>query len=167
MRILVSVAFSCVLALAPLSMGAASAEPDEAALRVAASELLGWMAGETRFDIRALEAEIRIDAIPQEALDRHGELAAAQSDLTVGAAFDRVSETVLVPVAFDPRDVYDRSLLLHELVHFAQHRSGVSDIVAMEREAYALQARFLRAHGLDVEAVLTQIQGMYLTTPQR
>lgn len=161
MRVLVGFALYCLAALAP-----AAAEPNPSALRAATTDLLGWMADETRFDIRALEAEIRIAALAQPALDRRGELAVAQADLTVGAAFDRASETVLVPVAFDPSDVYDRSLLLHELVHFAQHRAGANDIVAMEREAYVLQARYLRAHGLEIEAVLTRIQGMYLTTPQ-
>ena len=49
--------------------------------------------------------------------------------------------------------LFARSLLVHELVHYLQHRSGrfadgsCESFVAREREAYAVQQRFFVAYG--------------------
>ena len=46
----------------------------------------------------------------------------------------------------------ERSIVVHELVHFLQHKSGkystdCADTVAREREAYEIQRRFFYAYG--------------------
>jgi hypothetical protein len=54
-------------------------------------------------------------------------------------------------------DLKARSILLHELVHYAQGRTGKFDTMAecpgwyaKEYEAYAIQNRYLRSHGSAV-----------------
>lgn len=64
-------------------------------------------------------------------------------------------DVVFLDDQLDPeRDVYARSILLHELVHYAQQHSGKYDAmdtcqasVLREREAYYLQNEYLVRHG--------------------
>ncbi len=61
----------------------------------------------------------------------------------------------------DLADAFGQSYLLHELVHAAQYANGAHLAArcpaALEAEAYALQADFLRARNLGREAVLMRL----------
>ncbi len=62
------------------------------------------------------------------------------------AMYECDSHTLVLRADFDFGRVWERSILLHELVHHAQclRKGRYDDLCAAEREAYALQARFLR-----------------------
>lgn len=63
--------------------------------------------------------------------------------------------TILLPKDWDANDLGDVSMLLHEIVHHMQHKSGLTiDNVAcvglqLERPAYEVQIAFLEAAGVD------------------
>lgn len=69
-----------------------------------------------------------------------------------GMAYDVVamhecgSRTMTVLAGFDTKLEWNKSIVLHELVHDAQcqHRSMMADPCGREREAHALQAKWLR-----------------------
>jgi hypothetical protein len=74
-------------------------------------------------------------------------------------------DTGVIEIAadLDLTDPLGQSYLLHELVHHAQFMAGVQRrvrcLAELEREAYAVQAAFLRAHGLGIEAVMVGFLG--------
>ena len=61
----------------------------------------------------------------------------------------------------DLTTILGQSIPLHEMVHAAQFRAGVTGACpeALETEAYRVQADFLRENGLTREAALAQILG--------
>jgi hypothetical protein len=71
----------------------------------------------------------------------------------VGAMYRRGGRVVYVDERLRPaRNLFDSAVLLHELVHYVQDASGrfpgrdCRTWVAQEREAYTLQAAWLREH---------------------
>lgn len=56
---------------------------------------------------------------------------------------------------------WGQSVLLHELVHLVQHRDhGIPECQAsMEYEAYAIQAAFLKRHGMNRDAAMLYVFG--------
>ena len=80
------------------------------------------------------------------------------------AAFLPGRAEIILADDLDPTDALDRSYLVHELVHAQQYARGVPAttkcIGLLEGEAYAVQARYLRRHGLKQEAFLFQVVGM-------
>ena len=71
---------------------------------------------------------------------------------------------ILLADDLDPGEPTDRSNLVHELIHAQQFARGAADgskcIGLLEGEAYSIQARYLRRHGLGQEAFLFQMIGM-------
>lgn len=69
---------------------------------------------------------------------------------TVQGLYHRPSSTVYLPGDWDAASLRDAAVLLHELVHHAQAFNGVQARCprALEREAYALTARWLRERGV-------------------
>lgn len=82
-----------------------------------------------------------------------------------GAYLPETGQIELAP-DLDLTSAYGQSYLLHELVHAAQYAGGrqhkVACIGALEAEAYAVQAQFLRAHDLGREATLITLLGAQL-----
>jgi len=85
----------------------------------------------------------------------------SDGELRVGAFYVPATNTMTLPEGFDPRDVGDQSILLHELVHYMQDASGKDVVIYLskpcpvreiELEAYRVQFRFLRLRGVDPEA---------------
>lgn len=66
--------------------------------------------------------------------------------------YDVDTRTIWLRDDFNPEDHKDLGHLVHELVHFlqyeAQRKDGLAIQAYFETEAYAIQNRFLRAHGL-------------------
>jgi hypothetical protein len=66
--------------------------------------------------------------------------------------YDVETRTIWLRDDFDSKNYKDRSHLVHELVHFLQYEGqrgdGLVNQADYESEAYTIQNRFLRAHGL-------------------
>lgn len=65
---------------------------------------------------------------------------------TAGAMYRCAEQGVYFPAGADYRDLATQSMMVHELVHHAQcvNHFPQSDACGAEREAYALQAQFIR-----------------------
>ncbi|WP_441244578.1 DUF6647 family protein [Tardiphaga sp. 768_D3_N2_1] len=67
------------------------------------------------------------------------------------ALYSHAENTIFLPNGWHIEDLRNRSALLHELVHHAQHASNVQAPckAALERQAYDLQIKWLREQGVD------------------
>jgi hypothetical protein len=79
------------------------------------------------------------------------------------ALYHADSGTVLLRSDWDMRDLRDRSILVHELVHHLQANAGREYVCkgAMERQAYDIQAAWLEARGADLLEVMN-MNGLFL-----
>lgn len=73
---------------------------------------------------------------------------------TIAAAYSLKTGRILYRASFDLDDSLHRSFIVHEMVHFLQHleqkeqaTETCRQIVRNEREAYRVQARYLRRYG--------------------
>jgi hypothetical protein len=89
--------------------------------------------------------------------------ATAEVQRSQAGAFYPDTGAIEIAADIDLSDPLGQSYLVHELVHHAQYMAGVQRrvrcLAALEREAYAVQAAFLRARGLPVQAVLVAFLG--------
>jgi hypothetical protein len=79
------------------------------------------------------------------------------------ALYHADSQTVLLRRDWDMRDLRDRSILVHELVHHMQAQAERDYVCrgAMEREAYEVQSTWLEARGADLYEVMN-MNGLFL-----
>ena len=70
---------------------------------------------------------------------------------SVVAFYDRTTSTIYLPTGWDSRTVYQKAVLLHELVHHVQNFNKISFPCEGEREkqAYALTVRWLAEQGVS------------------
>lgn len=75
---------------------------------------------------------------------------------TVVAIYDRDGNRVFLPNTWSASNLYDVSVLLHELVHHMQNAAGVEYecLSQSEKEAYAAQVEWLKASGVDPYKVM-------------
>lgn len=73
----------------------------------------------------------------------------------IAAAYGIENRDIIYRDSLDMTRLLDRSYLLHEVVHFLQHQdqrdavnASCEQILANERQAYGVQAAFLRQHGI-------------------
>jgi len=73
----------------------------------------------------------------------------------IAAAYGIEHRDIIYRDSLDLTRLLDRSYLLHEVVHFLQHQdqrdavnASCEQILVNEREAYRVQAAFLREHGI-------------------
>lgn len=89
---------------------------------------------------------------------------AAPSDTEIAAAFVPDRGEILLANDLDMSDVFDRSYLVHEMVHAQQYASGAALYATcagtLEGEAYALQAKYLRANGRTHDAFVFDLLSM-------
>jgi hypothetical protein len=73
-----------------------------------------------------------------------------QPTLPVTALYDRKTHTVYLDKGWQPDDLRNQSILLHELVHHVQesHQFPYPCMAAREGAAYSLQVKWLREHGV-------------------
>jgi hypothetical protein len=73
------------------------------------------------------------------------------SGAAVTALYNRTIGTVYLSTEWKKEDLRDRSTLVHELVHHCQERGSIPYpcIAARERDAYRLQADWLRQQGVS------------------
>lgn len=74
-------------------------------------------------------------------------------------AYNFDTREIALAADLDLTSVYGQSILLHEMIHAAQHRDGHDPAcrAELEYEAYMAQAAFLRDHGEEREAQLALI----------
>ncbi len=123
---------------------------DERSMR----QLVGWAAhlsGRELIDDHAVPIAIRL--APGE-IQRHVCPERPSTCTRVAAAYNIGRREIIYHHALDPRSLIDRSYLVHELVHSLQHRefgakinTSCQTILDNEREAYKVQALYLRIHG--------------------
>lgn len=111
-------------------------------------DLLAFIAARTSYAVpTTCPAMDRLDVLQTDAALR-----------SQAGAYFPVTGRIALAADLDLTTAYGRSYLLHELVHAAQHQAGVQHRVRceaeLEREAYALQAAYLRAHGEGREALI-------------
>lgn len=70
------------------------------------------------------------------------------------AVYDPDRRAVILPKHWSRTNMFDRSILVHELVHYLQDVHGVMTVCAeIEPPAYAVQMKWLRAHGVKPAAL--------------
>lgn len=73
------------------------------------------------------------------------------SGFTVRALYDHDTSTIWLNENWNPDNLVDLSIMLHELIHHMQYESGneYECHAAMEKEAYAAQIAWVEAAGED------------------
>ena len=73
-------------------------------------------------------------------------------DYTVGALYDRLSNTIYLPLRWSRYQPIYQSQLIHELVHFMQDQAGATYECQEDKErvAYVAQTKFLSELGVDL-----------------
>jgi hypothetical protein len=113
------------------------------------TELTGWIALHTMYDVRQLAADppaIRFCAVGS-MIDYEGADLRIEPELR--AAYDLPNRVVHLVLPWSADNPIDRSVLLHELVHDVQLSNRAWDCTGQpELEAYTLQALYLEALGI-------------------
>jgi hypothetical protein len=95
-----------------------------------------------------------------------GTLAGTAAQRSQAGAFIPATGMIELAPDLDLTTAYGQSFLLHELVHAAQYDAGrhleVPCPAALEAEAYAIQAAFLRRHGMTRTATMTAVMAAQL-----
>ena len=113
-------------------------------------DLAGWIALSTMYDVSGLLADP-----PQISFCRVGDVISYEgSDLRVEkeirAAYSLPDRVIHLVEPWSPDNPYDRSVLLHELIHVVQLDTRDWPCTgAPEIEAYMLQAEYLSGYGID------------------
>lgn len=94
----------------------------------------------TRYYHALAREDVPLDLIP-----------ADHSGPRVLAFYMRDHATIYLPRSSHPASLRDRSILVHELVHHVQRHNGLAPECpgALERQAYDLQATWLREQGVS------------------
>lgn len=138
-----------------LASGAAAQSPENCDERPAVpdkliSDLTAWIAMHTMYDVSELHhapPEISFCSVGDWIDYEEGGL---RVEPELRAAYDHPSNTVHLVLPWSADNPYDRSVLLHELVHDVQLANREWPCVgAPELEAYMLQAEYLGAYGID------------------
>lgn len=86
------------------------------------------------------------------------------------AAYNHINETMFLPKGFDPRRLRDQAILLHELAHHVQWRSGQIDFehpepchaAAIEKPAYDATFAYLAAAGVEDPYATIGANGLFI-----
>ena len=117
-------------------------------------DLIAWAAEHRGRQLPAVNEAPALEALPDEALRQIvcTELAEHACRGLV-AAYEPARKRIVYRASLDMRLAFDRSFIVHELVHWLQHRDGQAHagagcraVMAAEREAYAAQNRYLHHH---------------------
>ena len=130
-----------------LTAGSSSAAPPEPVLparQIAALE--HWLDQNSPWPRKPTPPQFTL-ATPAQAQTLSGH--AGRLGLTPRAYYDPESATITLITPFNPRDPYDVSVVLHELVHHRQHDAAHWYCPgAQEKSAYDLQSQWLSERGL-------------------
>ena len=114
------------------------------------SDLTGWIALHTMYDVGELHRsppEIAFCSVGDWIEYEEGEL---RVEPELRAAYSHPADRIYLVLPWSADDPYDRSVLLHELIHKVQLANRDWPCVgAPELEAYMLQAEYLGTYGID------------------
>lgn len=133
--------------------------------------LLLWISQNTTFDYQPEMGLPAVEQVSQMKLARLfvGEGVTAQGYLSnndkeeaykefatrLVAIYASDRNTIYLGVNADPKTAYGRAVLVHELVHFLQnkynHHKDAPCLNALEKDAYTIQAKYMRAHNMEPE----------------
>jgi hypothetical protein len=127
--------------------------------------LLLWISQNSAFQPLPQSPVPELQVVPQTALMRllyednllarltPKELRELESD--VAALYDNQNNKIYVAANIDLHSAHGNSVLVHELVHFLQFAQGANEETActsaLEGDAYRIQAKYMKAHGLIPE----------------
>ena len=134
------------LALLCVPIVPARAAPAEALL-VRAEELVRWISAHSAYPAQLKRAPVIVFLPPETIRHSFGRTSMGYSSQTSRVRAAQTQGTIYLPDTFTlGRDDY---ILLHELVHHLQDESGgdFACLAEREREAYALQTRFVEESG--------------------
>lgn len=113
-------------------------------------ELVGWIALHTTYDVSMTYRDP-----PEVTFCDIGDTVSYEDreiliDETLRAAYDAENRHIHIVLPWTGEKIYDRSVLLHELIHDVQLQNRDWECIgAPEWEAYHLQDQWLREHGID------------------
>ncbi|MGI1662716.1 DUF6647 family protein [Palleronia sp. KMU-117] len=155
MRLIMALAAAALISGAPvraLDEVCAPGQGDPASPHVPdtlVTELIGWIALHTMYDLRGLAAsppEIRFCAVGTD-IEYEGQTLRVEPELR--AAYDLPKRVVHLVLPWSADNPYDRSVLLHELIHDVQlSNRDWACTGEPEWEAYTLQAIYLEEYGI-------------------
>ena len=112
-------------------------------------ELVGWIALHTVYDVSATYRDPPLVTFCDIGETVRYEGSDLLIDETLRAAYDASDRHIHIVLPWRAEDTFDRSVLLHELIHDVQLLNRDWDCIgAPEWEAYKLQDRWLREHGI-------------------
>lgn len=112
-------------------------------------ELVGWIAIHTSYDV-----SVTYRNPPTITFCEVGDTVEYEDrniliDETLRAAYDAQDRHIHIVLPWSGDEIYDRSVLLHELIHDVQLQNREWECIgAPEWEAYHLQDKWLREHGI-------------------
>jgi hypothetical protein len=113
-------------------------------------QLVAWIAINTSYDLMMVYTDPPTISFCQvgETIDyEHADLLV---DASLLAAYDRQERHIFLTHPWSPLNLFDQSVLLHELIHDVQLENRDWDCPgAPEREAYLLQDKWLVEHGVE------------------
>ncbi|WP_325063069.1 DUF6647 family protein [Halovulum marinum] len=144
---LAPIAFGLVLSIAPMA-GATCISP---CTRI--SDLWDWVGRELRIEGRAPPPRVRVMSPDALVTLYTGQPMRGTDSVSIVALYDRSQQVILLAGAWTPGEPASESIIVHELVHHAQALRGdrYPCLAASETEAYAIQDRWLRRSGQDLE----------------
>jgi len=126
--------------------------------------LIAWLATQTHWTI--LEAP-PIRSIPSEEIQK---LFTAEdpTGFNIEAFYSEIDHTVYLPDSWQPNNLTDRSILLHELAHHLQYLNGVKATCPGEFDwqALHLQVDWLREQEVEDPFELMGVSPLMLVLPQ-
>lgn len=122
-----------------------------------ALSFLIWIAVQTGLEIPASPSILVVSA--DEMRERSGR------GYNVVSLYDRATATVYLPESWDGAELYDRAMLLHELVHHVQELNRVPSPCNAERErlAYDLTRKWLNEQGVADPYTFLKVDELTIT----
>ena len=114
-----------------------------------------WIGSETGYDVDIPHPRVvLVDQVQMELLVQNGVLAETYPIDQLHAFYNTKTKTIYLRASWRKYNQWDRSVLLHELLHHVQTLNGVTYqcIQQMEEEAWPLQKKYLKDfHNYDWE----------------
>ena len=152
------VAFALLMAMVAGCQTISAGHGDDPVTQGRVDAAMGWIAGHSdlpRPDRRPDVAWVPLSEIQSASAAVRVMLPGAlRSGTQTGALYDGIA--IYLPEETRPFSVWGQALLLHEVVHYMQHRSGrrYACTAAMEQEAYRLMFAYMRDRGHPFERSL-------------
>ena len=124
--------------------------------------LLLWIGSETNYNVQIPHPTVKMVSESQLSQMYHGD---HEPDSKVHALYDPKTDTIYVKDSFNMYNVFDKGILLHELMHYVHDKNDVIGTefrcwAESEAEIYPLQQKYLlEVHGVkwDYDAMFVKL----------